>query len=111
MKYVLSLAFALCSLPVLAAKVAIVIDDIGYHQIDYKLLDLPYELTFAVIPHTPHSHAVAKAAYQKRRDVILHMPMESARRADLSKNALKVTMNRSQIEHKLQANPSNGNTH
>lgn len=103
MKYVLSLAFALCSLPVLAAKVAIVIDDIGYHQIDYKLLDLPYELTFAVIPHTPHSHAVAKAAYQKRRDVILHMPMESARRADLSKNALKVTMNRSQIEQKLQA--------
>jgi len=103
MKYVLSLAFALCSLPALAAKVAIVIDDIGYHQIDYKLLELPYELTFAVIPHTPHSNAVAKAAYQKRRDVILHMPMESARRADLSKNALKVTMNRSQIEHKLQA--------
>jgi hypothetical protein len=103
MKYVLSLAFALCSLPVLAAKVAIVIDDIGYHQIDYKLLDLPYQLTFAVIPHTPHSNAVAKAAYQKRRDVILHMPMESARRADLSKNALKVTMNRSQIEQKLQA--------
>lgn len=103
MKYVLSLAFALCSLQALAVKVAIVIDDIGYHQIDYKLLELPYELTFAVIPHTPHSNAVAKAAYQKRRDVILHMPMESARRADLSKNALKVTMNRSQIEHKLQA--------
>ena len=67
------------------------------------MLELPYELTFAVIPHTPHSHAVAKAAYQKRRDVILHMPMESARRADLSKNALKVSMSRSQIEHKLQA--------
>jgi polysaccharide deacetylase 2 family uncharacterized protein YibQ len=103
MKYVLSLAFALCSLPLFASKVAIVIDDIGYHQIDYKLLELPYDLTFAVIPHTPHSNAVAKAVYQKRRDVILHMPMESARRADLSKNALKVTMNRSQIEHKLQA--------
>ena len=103
MKYVLSLAFALCSLPALAAKVAIVIDDIGYHQLDYKLLELPYELTFAVIPHTTHSNAVAKAAYQKGRDVILHMPMESARRADLSKNALKVTMNRSQIEQKLQA--------
>lgn len=101
MKYVLSLAFALCSLPAFAAKVAIVIDDIGYHQIDYKLLELPYELTFAVIPHTPHSNAVAKAAYQKRRDVILHIPMESARRADLSKNALKVTMSRGQIEQKL----------
>lgn len=103
MKYVLGLAFALCSWFAVAAKVAIVIDDIGYHQLDYKLLELPYELTFAVIPHTPHSHAVAKAAYQKRRDVILHMPMESARRADLSKNALKVSMSRSQIEHKLQA--------
>ena len=103
MKYLISLAFALCSLPSLAAKVAIVIDDIGYHQIDYKLLALPYDLTFAVIPHTPHSNAVAKAAYQKRRDVILHMPMESARRADLSKNALKVTMKRSEIERKLQA--------
>ena len=103
MKYLLSLAFALCSLPSVAAKVAIVIDDIGYHQIDYKLLELPYDLTFAVIPHTTHSNAVAKAAYQKQRDVILHMPMESARRADLSKNALKITMSRSQIEHKLQA--------
>ena len=103
MKYLISLAVALCSLPSVAAKVAIVIDDIGYHQIDYKLLELPYDLTFAVIPHTPHSNAVAKAAYQKQRDVILHMPMESARRADLSKNALKVTMSRSQIEHKLQA--------
>ncbi len=103
MKYVLSLAFALCSWSAVAAKVAIVIDDIGYHQIDYKLLELPYQLTFAVIPHTPHSNAVAKAAYQKRRDVILHMPMESARRADLSKNALKVTMSRSQIEQKLHA--------
>lgn len=103
MKYLLSLAFALCSLPSVAAKVAIVIDDIGYHQIDYKLLALPYDLTFAVIPHTTHSNTVAKAAYQKQRDVILHMPMESARRADLSKNALKITMSRSQIEHKLQA--------
>ncbi len=103
MKYVLSLAFVLCSLPVLAAKVAIVIDDIGYHQTDYRLLELPYPLTFAVIPHTNHSQAIAKAAYQQRRDVILHMPMESARRADLSKNALKVTMSRSQIEQKLHA--------
>lgn len=103
MKYLLSLAFALYSLPSFAAKVAIVIDDIGYHQTDYKLMELPYDLTFAVIPHTPHSNAAAKAAYQKRRDVILHMPMESARRADLSKNALKVTMNRSEIEGKLQA--------
>ncbi|MDF3123754.1 divergent polysaccharide deacetylase family protein [Rheinheimera sp. 1928-s] len=103
MKYWISLAFALCSLPSIAAKVAIVIDDIGYHKLDYKLLELPYDLTFAVIPHTTHSNAVAKAAYQQRRDVILHMPMESARRADLSKNALKVTMSRSQIESKLQA--------
>ena len=55
MKYLLSLAFALCSLPSVAAKVAIVIDDIGYHQIDYKLLELPYDLTFAVIPHTTHT--------------------------------------------------------
>lgn len=103
MKYWISLAFALCSLPSIAAKVAIVIDDIGYHKLDYQLLELPYDLTFAVIPHTTHSNAVAKAAYQQRRDVILHMPMESARRADLSKNALKVTMSRSQIESKLQA--------
>jgi polysaccharide deacetylase 2 family uncharacterized protein YibQ len=103
MKYLLSLVVMLCSLPSFAAKVAIVIDDIGYHQIDYKLLELPYELTFAVIPHTNHSNAVAAAAYKKRRDVILHMPMESTRRADLSKNALKVSMSRSEIEQKLQA--------
>lgn len=104
MKWLLACSVLCWSTLALAqAKLVIVIDDIGYHQTDYRLLELDYPLTYAVIPHTRHSTAMAQAAMQKGRDVILHMPMESARRADLSKNALKVTMNQQQIEQMLDA--------
>ncbi|WP_419569633.1 divergent polysaccharide deacetylase family protein [Rheinheimera sp.] len=104
MKWLLACYALLCSAQLLAQpRLVIVIDDIGYHQTDYRLLELNYPLTYAVIPHTRHSNAMAQAAMQKGRDVILHMPMESARRADLSKNALKVTMTQQQIEQMLDA--------
>ncbi len=71
------LSFCLMPLWAQAAKVAIVIDDIGYQRSDQKLLDLDAALTFAVLPHTPLGTQYAHFAADKQRDVIIHLPMQA----------------------------------
>lgn len=57
-------------------KVAIVIDDLGQNSKGTKeLLDLPYPLTFAVMPNLENSREEARLAVQKGHQVIIHMPM------------------------------------
>ncbi|MBF0497606.1 MAG: divergent polysaccharide deacetylase family protein, partial [Deltaproteobacteria bacterium] len=44
-------------------KVAIIIDDMGYHyELDKKLLALDPALTFSILPFSPHSKQVASEA-------------------------------------------------
>lgn len=58
------------------AKVAIIIDDIGYlYQPAEDLLQLPANLTFAVLPFTPYGEELAQAAHRRGREVMLHLPM------------------------------------
>jgi len=59
------------------ARVAIIIDDIGYRKTDRAVLDLPGKVTYAVLPHTPYGKRIAKLANEKNLDVMLHIPMES----------------------------------
>ncbi|HLE25694.1 MAG TPA: divergent polysaccharide deacetylase family protein [Thermodesulfobacteriota bacterium] len=58
-------------------KVVIIVDDLGFMKepID-KLLEIPAQLSFAVLPNLPYSHYAAEMAYKNGRDVILHLPME-----------------------------------
>lgn len=67
-------------------KIAIILDDLGYNRpAGEQALQLPGNITYAIIPFTPHSIPLAEAAYNRNREVILHMPMESsdpARRLD-----------------------------
>lgn len=67
---------AICSAE--QAKVAIIIDDIGYRKSDVATLSIPGDITFAVLPHTPYGKSLAQIAYQSDHDVILHIPMESS---------------------------------
>lgn len=60
-----------------AAELAIVIDDVGYHEARTdRLLALPGPLTLAVLPFAPHSRDVALRAAYHDKEVILHQPME-----------------------------------
>lgn len=59
------------------ARVAIIIDDIGYRKTDQAVLDLPGKVTYAVLPHTPYGKRIAKKANERNLDVMLHIPMES----------------------------------
>ncbi|MCI0454856.1 MAG: divergent polysaccharide deacetylase family protein [Candidatus Dadabacteria bacterium] len=58
-------------------KLVIIVDDLGLNRepID-KLIKIPAQLSFAVLPHLPYSRYAAEAASNNGLDVILHLPME-----------------------------------
>lgn len=56
---------------------AVVIDDMGRNlHFAKSLAELPYPVTFSVLPHQPHTSEVAELAAQKGRELLLHLPME-----------------------------------
>lgn len=84
-------------LPVLAtaqgAKLAIIIDDLGYHRSRGEaVIDLPAAVTCAVIPQTPHAQALARRARAAGKEVILHMPMETDGYRTLDEGGLREGM-------------------
>ncbi len=59
------------------AKVAIVIDDMGYDKkIFKKFVDLGIPLTFSILPGQRFSAGIAKEARSLNYEVMLHLPME-----------------------------------
>lgn len=84
-----------------AGKIVIIIDDIGYQKSDLKLVELPYPLTYAVLPHTPYGKRSAKQAYQQQKDVMLHMPMEASNGKALGPGGLTQGMSREQVHAAL----------
>lgn len=65
-----------------SGKIALVIDDFGYHDDDVvkRFLALPFAITYAIIPGLPHSTALARKLQQAGKAVIVHMPMEALER-------------------------------
>ena len=64
-------------LPKTLPRVAIIIDDLGYHKkLTEKFLELDAILTFSILPHSPFQERIAKAAKAKGHDIVLHLPME-----------------------------------
>jgi polysaccharide deacetylase 2 family uncharacterized protein YibQ len=70
------------AMPKANGKIAIVIDDFGHHDnaAIAKFIDLPFAVTYAVIPGLPHSQSVARKLERLRKSVIVHMPMEAMER-------------------------------
>ncbi len=58
--------------------IAIVIDDFGHNMsaMTRAFLALDDPVTIAVLPHTPHAPAVAEAAHEAGKEVLVHLPME-----------------------------------
>lgn len=106
MRQLLIFCFSFFSLTLHAAnapRIAIIIDDIGYQKADLKLIDLPYALTYAVLPHTPYGQRAAKHAFQQQKDVMLHMPMQPSNGKHPGPGALTSNMSRQQVQQTLQA--------
>jgi len=85
------------------ARIAIVIDDIGYRKTDSAALDLPGNLTFSILPHTPFGKTLAELAHQNDHDILLHIPMEAENGKKLGPGALTVDMSEKKIRASLKS--------
>jgi len=59
--------------------IALIIDDFGYRNdhISNGFLELPGNLTYAVIPGHDYSQSFSKKAYDAGYEIVVHMPMEN----------------------------------
>ena len=59
--------------------IALIIDDFGYRNdhISNGFLELPGNLTYAIIPGHDYSQSFSKKAYDAGYEIIVHMPMEN----------------------------------
>ncbi len=57
--------------------IAIIIDDLGEQwQAGKRTLELPGDITLAILPFSTHGRRLAEIALQQSREVMLHAPME-----------------------------------
>jgi len=81
------------------AKIAIIIDDVGYGgPVTEKLLQLPFTATLSILPHLAHSGDIAEEAHSLGYEVMLHLPMESIRpEENRGMDIIYVDMNKEEI--------------
>ncbi len=59
------------------ARVAIIIDDMGYsRKLGMAFINLPYDLSFSFLPSAPFSEYLQKAGYIAGKTIMLHVPLE-----------------------------------
>lgn len=64
--------------PLEGSRVAIIIDDLGYDAAaGYRAIDLPGVVSVAILPGAPYSRRLARAANERGRDILLHLPMQA----------------------------------
>ena len=84
-------------------RVAIIIDDMGYHQqLGNQLLALDLNLTFSFLPAGPFTAQQAALAKAKGREILLHLPMEPRNTAwNPGENALYVRDTPERLRQKM----------
>lgn len=84
------------------ARLIIVVDDLG-NSLEKGLaaIDLPGPVAYSVLPHTPHSVALAEKAYSQGKEVMLHAPMANTAHLRLGPGALTENQNQLQLERIL----------
>ncbi|UTV27908.1 divergent polysaccharide deacetylase family protein [Photobacterium atrarenae] len=87
--------------PLAAARLAIVIDDLGYQAMPAELARLPAEISISILPDTPYDLNTAYLARGQQRDILLHMPMEPAHDAPLEQTTLTLAMSRHRLQTTL----------
>ena len=86
------------------AKMAIVIDDVGYRMDTMdELLSMPAAITFAVIPNAPHAAKLSQLARQHGHQVIIHLPLQPSDPKEQDPGSLTVDMSESQMRILLES--------
>lgn len=61
-----------------SARIAIIIDDLGYQfAAGQRAISLPGAVSYAILPSTPNGPALARAAHAQGKEVLLHLPLEA----------------------------------
>jgi polysaccharide deacetylase 2 family uncharacterized protein YibQ len=80
------------------AKLAIIIDDCGqWRDTELALIALPIPLTMSILPRTPYSGEIAKAATDAGKGVMLHLPMQPVSHLDPGPGKITTDMSDAQI--------------
>ena len=77
--FVLVLALFLCdTVAAEAPRIAIIIDDLGYHHANGKrAIALPGPVAFSFLPGAPRARALAEQAHALGKEVLLHLPLQA----------------------------------
>jgi polysaccharide deacetylase 2 family uncharacterized protein YibQ len=81
------------------ARIAIIIDDLGYNlESGQRALQLPGPVAYAILPETPRGPALANEANQQGKEILLHLPLQ-ALSADLpdERGGLNLDMSRAAL--------------
>jgi len=84
-----------------AAEIALIIDDMGNNDSDAVAFNLPEQVAFAILPHTPYSKKFALIAADEQRDVLVHMPMEALSGLNMGPGGISSEMSATLIKQRL----------
>jgi polysaccharide deacetylase 2 family uncharacterized protein YibQ len=86
-------------------RVAIILDDLGYDEDLAKcFMDLEVALTLSILPMAPFTETIVEAARERKREIMLHLPMEPEHhpRVDAGPGALLTNMSHREIRRILE---------
>jgi len=82
--------------PADSPRIAIIIDDLGYHLANGKrAIELPGTITYSFLPGSPRAQVLADHAHAAGREVLLHLPLQ-AYSADQSVEPAEINFDMSQ---------------
>ena len=88
----------------LEASLVIIIDDLGHQlQRGREAVDLPGPVTLAVLPHTPFGPELARRAFERGQEVMLHAPMSNIADKPLGDGALTAELDETEFRRRLEA--------
>ncbi|RMG27982.1 MAG: divergent polysaccharide deacetylase family protein [Gammaproteobacteria bacterium] len=83
-------------------RIAILIDDLGrVLDAGRAVIDLPGPVACAFLPYAPHTATLAREAHAAGKEVLLHLPMQSAAERPLDRGGLTLDMTRTALLHTL----------
>ena len=84
------------------SKLAIVIDDVGYHsKEDAAIFAMPREISVAIIPAAPYARARNQEAKSQGRDILIHMPMQPVSAVKIEDGGLHLGMSEAQVNDRV----------
>ncbi|OOF41297.1 hypothetical protein BKK50_08810 [Rodentibacter rarus] len=85
------------------SKLAIVIDDVGYHpKEDAAIFAMPREISVAIIPVAPYAKVRNQEAKKQGRDILIHMPMQPMGQMKIEEGGLHLGMSAEQVAQRVQ---------